>query len=93
MPRSLVTPLRTALAAAVVTVGAALIAQAADASYAVRVDNRTLTIKGDGTSDRLALRVSPGVLEVDVRDDGSADFEVARDTFERITLTFGPQTS
>jgi hypothetical protein len=78
MPRSLVTPLRTALAAVVVIVGAALIAQAAEAAYTVEVRNQTLRITGNAASDRLALRVSPGAadtLQVDVRDDGSADFD------------------
>jgi hypothetical protein len=92
MPRSLVTPLRTALAAVVVIVGAALIAQAAEAAYTVEVRNQTLRITGNAASDRLALRVSPGAadtLQVDVRDDGSADFEVARDSFERIRVTAG----
>jgi hypothetical protein len=53
MPRSLVTPLRTAPAACAITGGLALTAQAADASYAARVDNQTLTIKGNEASDIL----------------------------------------
>jgi hypothetical protein len=85
MPRSLV----TAFAAVVVIVGAALIAQVADAAYTVNVRNETLRVTGNAASDTLALHVRPGVLEVDVRDDGSADFEVARDSFERIRVRAG----
>jgi hypothetical protein len=74
---------RSAPAAGLLSGGLALGAQAADASYAVGVKNRTLIIKGNGASDQLALRVrnhTPDKLDVDVNDDGSADFKVLRST-------------
>ena len=61
----------------------------AHASYSVKVEDRTLIIKGDPASDRLALRASagaPDTLAVDVGDNGSADFEVARNRFDRIRV-------
>jgi Ca2+-binding RTX toxin-like protein len=72
--------------------GLVLGAQAANASYAVGVKNQTLIIKGNRASDRLALRVrnnTPNKLDVDVNDDGSADFKVLRSTFDRIRVKAG----
>ncbi len=83
---------RTALAAGVVAGGLALSAQAADAAPTVKVKHRTLTLKGDAASNRLALRVDParpGKLEVDLNDDGTADFRVPRNTFNRIVVKGG----
>ncbi len=48
-----------------------------------------LSIEGSKRSDRLALRLqagNPGVLELDVGDDGYADFAIARDRIDRIDL-------
>ncbi len=83
---------RSALAAGLLSGGLALGAQAADASYAVGVKNQTLIIKGNRASDQLALRVrnnTPNKLDVDVNDDGSADFKVLRSTFQRIRVQAG----
>src|SRR5947207_6738287 len=62
---------------------------AAKASHAHKTDrfkhpklrHGVLTIEGTETSDRIALRLQagyPGVLQVDVGDDGSADFSFER---------------
>jgi Ca2+-binding RTX toxin-like protein len=48
-----------------------------------------LTVKGSQASDKLALRLKdgePGVLQVDVGDDGSADFDFQRDEIARIAV-------
>ena len=48
-----------------------------------------LTIKGTNASERIALRLAmgdPGVLQVDVGDDGSADFSFARADVAKIAL-------
>ena len=49
----------------------------------------TLTIKGTNAGERIALRLAmgdPGVLQVDVGDDGSADFSFARADVAKIAL-------
>jgi Ca2+-binding RTX toxin-like protein len=86
MPRSLMS---SAVALVALTGGLAVVAQPADAAYSVNVRNQTLRITGNGASDRLALRVSADALQVDVGDNGSADFEVPRDSFERIRVRAG----
>ncbi len=95
---------RTALAAGLVTGGLAASAQAAHfpkAAHAhdrahspvsVQVKHRTLTITGTAGSDKLALRLragDPPRLQVDVGDDGSADFSVRRRRFDRIVVNAG----
>jgi uncharacterized protein YxjI len=83
---------RSALAAGLLSGGLVLGAQAADASVAVGVKNQTLVIKGNGAADHLALRVrhnTSNKLDLDVNDDGSADFKVLRSTFQRIRVTAG----
>jgi hypothetical protein len=48
-----------------------------------------LKIKGTNDDDKITLRLKagdPGILEVDVGDDGSADFSFERDDVERIDL-------
>jgi Ca2+-binding RTX toxin-like protein len=48
-----------------------------------------LSISGTKASEKIALRLhagEPGTLEVDVRDDGSADFSFERDKVARITV-------
>jgi Ca2+-binding RTX toxin-like protein len=86
MPRSLMS---SAVALVALTGGLAVAAQPADAAYSVNVRNQTLRVTGNGASDRLALRVSADTLQVDVGDNGSADFEVPRDSFERIRVRAG----
>jgi hypothetical protein len=95
---------RTALAAGLLTGGLAATAQADhsheaghahDRPYSrvsVRVEHRTLTITGTAASDKLALRLragDPRQLQVDVGDDGSADFTVRRRHFNRIFVKAG----
>jgi Ca2+-binding RTX toxin-like protein len=62
------------------------------ASYTAGVQGGTLQIKGDGASDKLALRLSPtdpNTLQVDVGDDGTADFAFDRSTFGAINVQAG----
>ena len=56
------------------------------------VDAGTLHIAGSRSADRIALRLSaidPNLLQVDVGDDGSADFTFDRGTFESIAVAAG----
>jgi Ca2+-binding RTX toxin-like protein len=83
---------RTVLAAGFVTGGLGAAAQAADAASYVHAKHRTLTITGTARSDKLALRLRaghPGVLQVDVGDDGTPDFQVRRHRFNRIIVNAG----
>ena len=95
---------RTALAAGLLAGGLAASAQAADSpkaahaherahpSVSVHVEHRTLTITGTAESDKLALRLragDPRELQVDVGDDGSAEFTVRRRRFDRIVVNAG----
>ena len=51
---------------------------------------RTLVITGTGTGSRLALRLrTSAVLEVDVGDDGSAEFSFDRSRFDRVIIYAG----
>ena len=59
------------------------------ASYTAQVQNGTLQITGNRDSDKLALRLAPGdpnTLQVDVGDDGTADFNFDRSTFTAINV-------
>lgn len=92
---------RTALAAGLLAGGLAASAQAAEAGgnhhrarspVSVQVSHRALTITGTAGSDKLALRLragDPRQLQVDVADDGSADFTVRRQRFDRIVVNAG----
>jgi len=54
-----------------------------------KLKHGVLTIKGTNASDKIALRLQtgqPGVLQVDVRDDGSADFSFERNTITNIGI-------
>ena len=75
LPKAWVT--RTALVSGLVAIGLPLSAQAAQAGVSVKVRHRTLTVTGSNRADTLALRIAGSKLAVDVRDDGSADFQVA----------------
>ena len=81
------------LAAGLLAGALGLTAAKADASPpAIGLRGKTLIIKGTGASDRLALRRragAPGKLEVDVGDNGSADFTIARDEVKRIRVKAG----
>ena len=62
------------------------------ASYTAGVQGGTLQIKGDGASDKLALRLSPtdpNTLQVDVGEDGTVDFAFDRSTFTAINVQAG----
>ncbi|MGZ8632598.1 MAG: calcium-binding protein [Solirubrobacteraceae bacterium] len=64
----------------------------ADASSAIGLRGKTLIVKGTAGSDRLALRLragAPDKLEVDIGDNGSADFRIARDKVKRIRVKAG----
>ena len=59
------------------------------AAYTVRVDAGTLTIAGNGASDKLLLTFvggSPSELHVDVGMDGTSDFTVDRSTFTAVDV-------
>jgi hypothetical protein len=54
-----------------------------------KIKHGVLTIKGTNASDKLALRLqagNPGILQVDVGDDGSADFNFERADFAAIAV-------
>ena len=78
------TPLAVFAAALVAAVAAAAgLATQANAAQAVqaKLKHGGLTIKGTNASDEIALRLQagdPGILELDVGDDGTADFSFER---------------
>ncbi len=54
-----------------------------------KLKHGVLTIKGTNASDKIALRLQagqPDILQVDVRDDGSADFSFERNTITNIGI-------
>jgi Ca2+-binding RTX toxin-like protein len=80
---------RHLLAAGLLAAAVLLTADAADASYSVAIKKRTLTITGNGAGERLALRARPRKLEIDVGDNGTADFLPRRRRFDRIRVRAG----
>jgi Ca2+-binding RTX toxin-like protein len=77
------------LAAGLLAGALGLTAAQADASSAIGLQGKTLIVKGTAASDKLALRLragAPDKLEVDVGDNGSADFRIARDKVKRIRV-------
>ena len=83
-----------ALAAVTVAAVLTLGADPAQAAYTARVQAGTLKITGDAADDTLALRLgSPSTLEVDVGEDGSADFSFDRNAFTRSTSRPVPATT
>jgi Ca2+-binding RTX toxin-like protein len=77
-----------AIAAAVLGLGAG----PAFAAYTASVENGTLNVVGDRASEKLALRVAPGdpnTLQIDVGDDGTADFTFDRSSFTAIQVAAG----
>jgi Ca2+-binding RTX toxin-like protein len=80
---------RILLAAGLLTAAVVLTADAADAKYSVAVKKRTLTITGNAADDRLALRARPRKLEIDVGDNGTANFLARRRRFDRIRVRAG----
>ena len=80
-----------ALAAGLLTGTLAVSAPAANAAppVQVKIRHQVLVVKGTAAGDRIALRQSAAdrqILEVDVGDNGSADFRVARDRFRSIRV-------
>jgi Ca2+-binding RTX toxin-like protein len=64
----------------------------ADAAYTAQVVNGRLVLTGNAASDQLALRLQAGVptvLQVDVGNNGSANFSFARSLFDRILVRAG----
>ncbi len=83
---------RVLLAGALVAGALGLSAAQADAAYTPAVKDRTLLLAGDAAADKLALRPAATklpTLEVDVGDDGSADFQIALSRFDRIRVLAG----
>jgi Ca2+-binding RTX toxin-like protein len=75
-------------------VGAATLvpARRAEAKYTAELQADTLVLTGDGKGDTLALRLAAGdptQLEVDVKNDGTADFAFDRSLFTAISITAG----
>src|SRR5580765_4168434 len=64
----------------------------ASAATTARVNAGTLTVTGDGTGATIVLRLAPGspaTLQVDLGDDGTADFSFDRSTFTAIDVEAG----
>jgi hypothetical protein len=84
MPRLRGRPRALALSALAGVLLAAILffgADKASAAFTARVQAGTLKVTGDEADDKLALRLRPGspaTLEVDVGEDGSADFSFDR---------------
>ncbi len=81
-----------ALAGAFLAASLGFAADDALAAYKAKVDGGTLTISGDGASDKLVLRLAPGspnTLEVDVGANGTADYSFDRSTFTAIDVEAG----
>jgi Ca2+-binding RTX toxin-like protein len=85
--------LKLAIVSGLLTGGLPATAHAAHHSpYSVSVRHRVLTITGNSADSKLALRLRanhPQILQIDVGDDGSADFQVDRRRLYRIQITGG----
>jgi Ca2+-binding RTX toxin-like protein len=85
--------LKALAAGGLVAAGLAAAAQPAHAAYAVGTDHKTLLVSGDGAADKLALRLAPDakkdVVQVDVGDDGKAEFQVRTSKIDRIVVNAG----
>ena len=81
-------PTRTAFAVVLLATGLGASTSVADAS-SVDVDRRILTVRGSSANDAITLRVRakrPGKLEVDLGNNGSADFRIPRSRFDSIRV-------
>jgi Ca2+-binding RTX toxin-like protein len=81
-----------ALASGMTVAALGFAAQQASAAYTAQVQNGVLSVRGDGASDRLALRLAPGqpgLLALDVGNDGVVDFQFDRAAFTGISVTAG----
>ena len=64
----------------------------AEAKYTAELDADTLVLTGDGKGDTLAVRLTPGDpthLDVDVSNDGTADFSFDRSLFSTVSISAG----
>ena len=55
-----------------------------------KLDHGVLTVRGTKASDKIALRMQagePGILQIDVGDDGSADFSIERSNVAKIVVS------
>ena len=88
-------PMRLAASAAVVAVAVGIVGAAqANAAQPVRakVTHGVLRVNGTKASEKIALRLQagqPGFLQVDVGDDGSAEFSFDRSGIEQIVVNAG----
>ena len=76
----------------VATAGVGVFAGGASAATTAQVANQTLRITGDGTAERIALRLQagvPGTLQIDLGDDGSANLSFDRSKFTKILVDAG----
>jgi hypothetical protein len=86
--------LPASIGAALAVLALAITATPAAAAPTVQatIDAGTLHVTGSRSADRIALRLSaldPNFLQVDVGDDGSANFTFDRGTFESIDIAAG----
>jgi Ca2+-binding RTX toxin-like protein len=80
---------RPLVVSAIVAATLGLGADQAAAAYTAKVENGTLSLRGNGASDTLALHVrvgEPDVLEADVGFDGTIDFSFDRSTFTAVDV-------
>jgi Ca2+-binding RTX toxin-like protein len=80
---------RAALLAGLVAAGIPVTAGSAHAAVSVGVSHRVLTVRGNAANDKITLRATPDRLQVDRGDNGTADFTVDRDRFDRIRVHGG----
>jgi Ca2+-binding RTX toxin-like protein len=83
---------RLLLAGAAVLGGLAMSAGQVQAAYTPSMQDRTLVVTGDTAADKLALRSVASrlpTLELDVGDDGSADFRIALTRVDGIRVLAG----
>ena len=69
-----------------------LLALPAHAAVTAQIQGTTLVVTGDSANDQIALRLQggvPGNLQVDVGDNGTADFTFDRSLFDHITVNAG----
>ena len=95
--KNLIRTLLAATAVAAALAGAVGQGNAAPALHAAKfkhpkLRHGALTIDGTGAGDKIVLRLqggNPGTLQVDVGDDGSADFSFDRDRIATIAVDAG----
>jgi len=64
----------------------------AHAAYTAHVRGGTLEVEGNAANDKLSLRLQPGaphVLQLDVGEDGTADFSFDRGAFTAVSVDAG----